>query len=112
MAEAEYWRFTVARDCQKKNTSETHSGYKLALLPASTGDRTDRCSRRVLSHGDDDGAMVDHAAVLDVLAVASDADGNDVDRALKKLRHKNRNNPDKLAEIDAAAEKILKALAR
>jgi hypothetical protein len=29
MAEAEYWRFTVARDCQKKNTSETHSGYKL-----------------------------------------------------------------------------------
>ena len=22
MAEAEYWRFTVARDCQKKNTSE------------------------------------------------------------------------------------------
>jgi hypothetical protein len=25
MAEAEYWRFTVARDCQKKNTSETHS---------------------------------------------------------------------------------------
>ena len=30
MAEAEYWRFTVARDCQKKNTSETHSGYSLA----------------------------------------------------------------------------------
>ncbi len=25
MAEAEYWRFTVARDCQKKNTSENHS---------------------------------------------------------------------------------------
>ena len=32
MAEAEYWRFTVARDCQKKNTSETHSGYKLVVL--------------------------------------------------------------------------------
>ena len=31
MAEAEYWRFTVARDCQKKNTSENHSGYRLAL---------------------------------------------------------------------------------
>jgi hypothetical protein len=29
MAEAEYWRFTVARDCQKKNTSENHSGYSL-----------------------------------------------------------------------------------
>jgi hypothetical protein len=29
MAEAEYWRFTVARDCQKKNTSENHSGYRL-----------------------------------------------------------------------------------
>lgn len=34
MAEAEYWRFTVARDCQKKNTSETHSGYSL-LTPAA-----------------------------------------------------------------------------
>ena len=29
MAEAEYWRFTVARDCQKKNTSETHSECRL-----------------------------------------------------------------------------------
>ncbi len=28
MAEAEYWRFTVARDCQKKNTSENHSGLR------------------------------------------------------------------------------------
>jgi hypothetical protein len=35
MAEAEYWRFTVARDCQKKNTSETHSAYKLAALGVS-----------------------------------------------------------------------------
>jgi hypothetical protein len=32
MAEAEYWRFTVARDCQKKNTSETHSEYKLPII--------------------------------------------------------------------------------
>jgi hypothetical protein len=33
MAEAEYWRFTVtvARDCQKKNTSKNHSGYSLRL---------------------------------------------------------------------------------
>ena len=29
MAEAEYWRFTVARDCQKKNTSENHSECRL-----------------------------------------------------------------------------------
>jgi hypothetical protein len=34
MAEAEYWRFTVARDCQKKNTSETHSGYRQAATLA------------------------------------------------------------------------------
>jgi hypothetical protein len=32
MAEAEYWRFTVARDCQKKNTSENHSGYSLPAI--------------------------------------------------------------------------------
>jgi hypothetical protein len=35
MAEAEYWRFTVARDCQKKNTSENHSGYSLAACLAN-----------------------------------------------------------------------------
>ena len=38
MAEAEYWRFTVARDCQKKNTSETHSECSLR-----------RCNSRLLS---------------------------------------------------------------
>jgi hypothetical protein len=32
MAEAEYWRFTVARDCQKKNTSENHSECRLRAL--------------------------------------------------------------------------------
>ena len=32
MAEAEYWRFTVARDCQKKNTSENHSGMQAVIL--------------------------------------------------------------------------------
>ena len=43
MAEAEYWRFTVARDCQKKNTSETHSEYSLgcpshpAMMTSSVG---------------------------------------------------------------------------
>jgi hypothetical protein len=31
MAEAEYWRFTVARDCQKKNTSENHSLSRLSF---------------------------------------------------------------------------------
>ena len=35
MAEAEYWRFTVARDCQKKNTSENHSGYSLGAPGAA-----------------------------------------------------------------------------
>ena len=44
MAEAEYWRFTVARDCQKKNTSENHSecrllhpshGFSVVLYPRS-----------------------------------------------------------------------------
>jgi hypothetical protein len=35
MAEAEYWRFTVARDCQKKNTSENHSECSLARVAAA-----------------------------------------------------------------------------
>jgi hypothetical protein len=36
MAEAEYWRFTVARDCQKKNTSENHSECRLELMMMGT----------------------------------------------------------------------------
>ena len=36
MAEAEYWRFTVARDCQKKNTSENHSECRLAATALAT----------------------------------------------------------------------------
>jgi len=35
MAEAEYWRFTVARDCQKKNTSENHSECRLQFTVGS-----------------------------------------------------------------------------
>jgi hypothetical protein len=35
MAEAEYRRFTVARDCQKKNTSENHSEYSLQCVTAT-----------------------------------------------------------------------------
>ena len=34
MAEAEYWRFTFARDCQKKNTSENHSHTGIACMQA------------------------------------------------------------------------------
>jgi hypothetical protein len=37
MAEAEYWRFTVARDCQKKNTSENHSECRLRPLADGFG---------------------------------------------------------------------------
>ena len=39
MAEAEYWRFTVARDCQKKNTSENHSECRLGqtAMPGHDG---------------------------------------------------------------------------
>ena len=34
MAKAEYWRFTVARDCQKKNASEHHSQYEVQACTA------------------------------------------------------------------------------
>ena len=51
MAEAEYWRFTVARDCQKKNTSENHSEYRLGaarVLPSAIG-RLSSCEKGVLA---------------------------------------------------------------
>jgi hypothetical protein len=50
MAEAEYWRFTVARDCQKKNTLENHSGYRLITVGEMArwrdGEMAGGCRRR------------------------------------------------------------------
>jgi hypothetical protein len=51
MAEAEYWRFTVARDCQKKNTSENHSHIRLQSRPTD-------CATKTESEPWDDGALL------------------------------------------------------
>ena len=50
--------------------------------------------------------MVDQAEALETLGLAAEADSNDIDRAVKKLSHKLRNDAEALAKVTAAAETL------
>jgi hypothetical protein len=71
MAEAEYWRFTVARDCQKKNTSENHSECRLTGTYGALAWHAGRHTSDIGKEGR--GANIAMSALLPILVEAAAA---------------------------------------